>query len=241
MTEIDDVKPIMYGVLSGTSMIDFDGHLSKVFFTAGCNFRCGFCHNSEMIHAAQGSLSWEEIASLLEQAREEWVDAVVISGGEPTLHRDLPRVVSWFKEQGYRVKLDTNGSNPGRLGAVLDIIDYVAMDYKASTSAYTSIAGVQVDTQAITESVHMLRERASGRYEIRTTVIRPLHDEEEMEKIADELDGIEKYILQPFVPQENLYDPCFTELERTDAGYLEKAKEIVEPRIGSARIRGMGQ
>lgn len=241
MDSVLDVKPIMYGVLSSTSMIDFEGYLSKVFFTAGCNFRCGFCHNGEMIHASQGHLQWEEIAGLLESAKEEWVDAVVITGGEPTIHKNLPEVISWFKEQGFSVKLDTNGSLPHRLEKVIDMVDYIAMDCKASRASYSILAGVEINTDAIAESLRLLQERACGKYEIRTTIVRPLHDEEEMKTIAEELEGTEKYLLQPFVPQESLYDPSFSQLERTDAGYLEKMKEIVDPYIPHTYIRGVGQ
>ena len=241
MPPLLNVKPIIYGVLSSASMIDFEGYLSKVFFTAGCNFRCGYCHNTEMIHASEGNLSWEDVACLLEESKEEWVDAVCISGGEPTIHKELPQVISWFKEQGYKVKLDTNGSLPERLKAVVDLADYVAMDYKSSRKTYGLLACTDADPGAIAESVNVLKDRASERYEIRTTVIRAIHDEEEMETIAKELEGIEKYMLQPFVPQESLYDPRFSEIERTDAEYLEYIRDKVKTYIPNTIIRGVGQ
>jgi pyruvate formate lyase activating enzyme len=221
-------------------MIDYEGHLCKVFFTAGCNFRCGFCYNSEMIHADTANLSWDQVSEVLAQAQEEWVDAVCISGGEPTIHAHLKQCISWFKEKGFLVKLDTNGSLPERLSEVIDTVDYIAMDYKSSLDSYQEVSGVMVDTKNITESVTLLKERAQGKYEIRTTVIHPIHSEGCMRKIGEELAGIEKYILQPFVPQETLYDPLFSSIERTDAAYLEKVLEIVKTSIPNTSIRGVG-
>jgi len=240
MRDLLHVPPFVYGVLGSSSMIDFEGHLAVVFFTAGCNFRCGWCHNAAMIHAARGNLSWEDVERVLRNAEEEWVDGVCITGGEPTLHKDLPSFVGWLKDRGLKVKLDTNGSFPARLAEMADLVDYVAMDVKSSRASYSRTVGVTVNADRIYESVEILRTRFPGRHEFRTTIVPGIHDEEEMAALARELAGVEKYILQPFVPQEGLYDPAFSRLERTDVRFLEKIRDIVSPYIPRTVIRGGG-
>jgi pyruvate formate lyase activating enzyme len=193
-----------------------------------------------MIHAEGANFSWDQVSDVLSKARDEWVDAVCISGGEPCIHKGLKECMQWFKDKGFFLKLDTNGSLPDRLEEVIDIADYIAMDYKSSLDRYEEAAGTPVNTDYIIRSVMLLKERAPGRYEIRTTILTSLHDEKRMKRIGEELQGIEKYIIQPFVPQETVYDPRFRNEERTSAAYLEKMLEIIKPFIPNSIIRGVG-
>ncbi len=237
MCPVPACREIIYGVLKNTSMIDFEGHMSKVVFTGGCNFGCGFCHNSEMI-TAKGEVSWQEFDRNLNKAKEQWADAVVISGGEPLMHKEIPGLISYIREKGFLIKLDTNGSFPDRLAEVIDSVDYVAMDYKASLSRYSLAAGVEVDTGRITESVGILQDHTE-KSELRTTMVETIHDEECMEEIAEELAGDSLYVLQPFVPKETVYDPVLAELPRTNPDYMKRMKDVVIGKIPNTIIRGM--
>ena len=221
-------------------MIDFQGHMCQVMFTAGCNFRCAYCHNAEMIHASRGNLSWNDVARVLDRAAEQWVDAVCLSGGEPAVHGNLSEIVTYLKARGFLIKLDTNGSVPARLRQVADLVDYVAMDYKAPLAQYEQIVGVDVDTQCIRDSIAVLKECYNGRYEVRTTVVEGIHDINSLERMGQELAGVQRYVLQPFVPQEGLYDPRWAHMERTSIEFLEQASAVVARHVESVTIRGAG-
>lgn len=234
------LKPIIYGILKNSSMIDFEGHLAKVLFTAGCNFRCGFCHNNEMIHAREGNITWAQVDDVLARARDQWVDAVCISGGEPTMHRELLPLVLYLKGRGFKVKLDTNGAYPERLEEVKDVVDFISMDYKTCLARYHELAGVRVDTAAIRASIRLLAGLEADRYEFRTTVMEGIHNDEVMRLIATELSGAARYVLQPFVPQDSLYDPVFTALPRTSVIFLERLQLIARAGVPNTLIRGVG-
>lgn len=194
-------------------MIDFPGRLAVFFFTSGCNFRCGFCHNATLLGKSMPGLSWERLAEACKKYREQWVDGAVISGGEPTLHRELPELITFFRRHGMKVKLDTNGSDPEMLKTCLPLLDYVAMDIKTAPSKYYALTGYD-DIEKIRASIELIKQDAiSG--EFRTTVIERLHTIEDMKEIAELIKGAKRYVLQPFVPQDNLPDPELRKLPRT--------------------------
>lgn len=148
------------GGLVKFSLIDYPGHVAAVLFTQGCNFRCPYCHNPELVYPEQyGALvPQEEIKTFLSK-RCGQLDGVVITGGEPTLHADLPEFIADIRSYGYKIKLDTNGSNPEMLKKLLadKLVDFVAMDIKAPMSKYSRVAGVPTDTSAIRESIATLK------------------------------------------------------------------------------------
>lgn len=184
------------------SMLDWDGKLSAVFFTGGCNFRCSYCHNADLVtgHTKLKTLSWEEIEKHL-LARKEWLDAVVITGGEPTIHDGLPDFIRRIKKMGYPVKLDTNGALPGALKELLEenVVDYVAMDIKTTFDKYEQAVNARVNAKDVSESVSLIR-RAGVEHEFRTTVVPGTVEEEDVLTIAEFLAGSNAYYLQQFKP-----------------------------------------
>ena len=158
------------------SLVDFDGYVSCTLFTGGCNYRCPFCHNSPLIKN-QPTIDMEEIFSYLNK-RKKMIDAVVITGGEPTLHNELPNVIAQIRELGFKIKLDTNGTNPKMLKELIDnkLIDYVAMDIKSSFDNYHVVTGVSNPLlNNVKESIHILKTSDID-FEFRTTLVKEYHD-----------------------------------------------------------------
>jgi pyruvate formate lyase activating enzyme len=198
----DELSPV-YALLKKPSMIDFPGRMCRVLFVAGCNMNCFFCHNSELLQPKEIRLEWDRLRQTLRSSREQWVDSVCISGGEPTLNPQLPELIDQIKSLGFKVKLDTNGSSPDTLRRVLPQLDYVAMDYKAPLARYAEISGCQaLDTDSIIESVSLI-SRADIEYEFRTTVIEDWHREEDILAICRELSGARRYRIQGYVPPQH--------------------------------------
>lgn len=192
--------------LQKLTLLDFPGHTACTVFCAGCNFRCPFCHNVPLVTEIDPSEAIGEDAffSFLEKRRGT-LDGVCITGGEPLLYPDLGVFIRKIKEKGFLVKLDTNGSFPDRLSELLTmgLLDYVAMDIKNCPEKYALTAGVDVSMADIRKSVALLMEGNTD-YEFRTTVVSPLHTEEDIEKIAEWIRGAKRYYLQNFVDSGNL-------------------------------------
>ncbi len=196
--------------LQKTSLIDYPGKLASVIFVGGCNFRCPFCHNAELVLNPEKmpGISEEEVLAFL-KSRKGWVEGVVITGGEPTIHRELPYFIEKVREIGIPVKLDTNGTNNVMLRQLIKagFLDYIAMDIKAPPSKYEAAAGMSAASAAglscglidIKESVKDIM--SSGlKYEFRTTVVPRLHKEADIIEIGQWLKGADKFVLQQFRP-----------------------------------------
>lgn len=192
-----------------TTLLDYPGHVAATVFTGGCNFRCPFCHNGGLVldPAGQELIAEEEVLSYLKK-RQGILEGVCITGGEPTLQPDLKDFIKKIKELGYAVKLDTNGYRPGVLWDLLSegLLDYVAMDIKASKENYARAAGVRnLDVSAIEESVAILKSSKIP-YEFRTTVVKGIHSVEEFDAIGKWLAGCNVYYLQAFRENENMIE-----------------------------------
>ncbi|MCA9354576.1 MAG: anaerobic ribonucleoside-triphosphate reductase activating protein [Candidatus Kaiserbacteria bacterium] len=196
------------GGLQQCSIIDYPDHISAIVFTIGCNFRCPYCHNPELVEETATELSTESFFDFLVKRRGK-LDAVTITGGEPTMHDDLLDFIFQIKSMGFKVKLDTNGTRPDVVTVAVaeGMVDYVAVDAKAPLSKYSATVTRPVDVDAIRETRALLLE---GRvpYEFRTTVVKSLLSPEEIEEIAKEIEGAEHYYLQRFVPTK-LLNPAF--------------------------------
>lgn len=184
---------MIIGGLQKTSLLDFPEKIAAIVFTVGCNFRCGYCHNPELIN---GEAKIEEVFEFL-KTRQGKLDGVVITGGEPCLQKDLPEFIKQVKELGFAVKLDTNGSFPEMLEKVLPDLDYVAMDIKAPLEKYSQIVNVDVDTSKILKSIEVLKNGGVD-YEFRTTVVKSQLSFEDFEKIGQLIQGAPRYYLQRF-------------------------------------------
>jgi pyruvate formate lyase activating enzyme len=231
-----DHSPV-YGFLSNPSMVDFPSRMAAVFFVSGCSFRCGFCHNPDLIHRQENHLSWRALEDAGRRFAEDWVDAAVITGGEPTCSRELPRLIRFLKQKfGWAVKLDTNGSHPDVLNECLPLVDYVAMDIKSSPSTYAELTGWdRVDS--IMQSIRLITTDATD-YEFRTTVIDDVHDDTEMHEIGRAVRGARRFAVQPFLPKDNLPDPAYRQMPRTSSDRLMRVREIMSDYVAETVVRG---
>lgn len=184
-----------------TTLLDYPEHVAATVFTGGCNFRCPFCQNADIVYGKLEEYAEEEILAFL-QKRRRILDGVCITGGEPTLQPDLGQFIGKIREMGLKVKLDTNGYRPELLESFLKegLVDYVAMDIKASREKYALAAGIDpmhFDLQRIENSVELLKQGEIP-YEFRTTVVRGIHQIEEFEEIGQWLEGSSAYFLQSY-------------------------------------------
>lgn len=215
-----------------TTLLDYPEHLAATIFTGGCNFRCPFCHNAELVlnPGAQPLISEEEVLGYLDK-RRGILEGVCITGGEPTLQADLPDFARKIKEKGFLVKLDTNGYRPEVLWQLLEagLLDYVAMDIKASKENYAKAAGVQkIDLSRIEESVAMVLSSGID-YEFRTTVVKGIHEPEEFEAVGRWLAGSKKYFLQAFRENENVMQEGFAAFSGEEMeGMAERARNYID-------------
>ncbi len=185
-----------------SSLIDFPQKASTVLFLGGCNFRCSYCHNPDIVNGRGEALNVDEILGFLEK-RKKYLDGVVISGGEPTLHSDLRELILRIRALGYAIKLDTNGTRPDMIKSLIDdgLLDYIAMDIKAPWSKYTDVIcvpeGNGVNISLIRESVRIIMD-SDVDYEFRTTLCRELFNEDDILQMAEMVRGAKKYCLQRF-------------------------------------------
>lgn len=197
------------------SVIDYPGKTCCIVFLAGCNFRCPYCQNPDLIEKPDKleSIREEELFGML-RGRKKWIDGVCITGGEPCLHKELPGLIKRVKKEGFLVKLDTNGSNPGMLERLIKegMVDYIAMDIKASPERYSELAGADVDTGRIKRSAEIIMKSGVD-YEFRTTVVPGLFKREDVEMIGKWLKGAGNYFIQGFRP-DNCLDRSFRKKAR---------------------------
>jgi len=225
-----------------TTLIDYPDRTAALIFTAGCNLRCPFCHNRELVlpeEAARVSLIRESDIVTLLADRQGFLDGVVISGGEPTLQPDLAHFLERIKDLGFLVKLDTNGTRPEVLEALLEarLVDYVAMDVKGPASKYGELAGVAVKIDTISRAIRLIIERAPD-YEFRTTVA-PTLTVEDIELVAAWIAGAKRYILQRFVLPEGkrLVDRRWEAKAALSEGELRAAWERIRPKFEDGGVR----
>ena len=222
------------GGLQKCSLIDYPGELSAIIFTRGCNFRCPYCYNSELVLPEKYSplIPEEEIFSFLEKRRGK-LDAVAITGGEPCIQPDLPEFMRELKDMGYKVKLDTNGSCPGALEKVLPLVDYIAMDVKAPPEKYSYIAGADVNIDDIKKSIRLIIN--SGKeHEFRTTVFRGCFRAGDFKKIGEMIEGANKHYIQNFLPSGKVLSEG---LESCSDEELESFRDVLEGFAGECGVR----
>jgi pyruvate formate lyase activating enzyme len=187
--------------LQKISLIDYPNKVASVLFAPGCNLRCPFCHNWRIAVDPKPPFLQETVALEILEARKRYVDAVVVTGGEPTMHKELPKFLAKLKERGFMVKLDTNGFYPEVLEECLPYVDYVALDVKTSLEKYRQLG--TKDTAGLMRTVEILK---TGKvpYEFRTTVVPELVTAEDVERIGEMVKGAKTHAFQQFVPQDTL-------------------------------------
>ncbi len=221
------------------TLLDFPGKVACVVFTAGCNFRCPFCHNASLVTHIQDSTSIdeEEILTYLKK-RKGLLDGVCITGGEPLMHPDIEQFIRKVRELGLAVKVDTNGCYPERLKSLIDqgLVDYVAMDIKNRRERYAETAGVpELDLANVDKSIALLRE---GRvdYEFRTTVVQSLHTVEDIDAIAHWIQGAPRYFLQNFTDSGDI---LAENMMPVSVETLRKMAQTAQQSLPCAQLRGV--
>jgi len=222
------------GGLQKVTLIDYPGKIGATVFTQGCNFRCPYCHNPELVDPVQyGELiPEEEVLSFLEKRRGK-LDAVTVTGGEPTIQEDLESFLETLKDMGYLVKVDTNGSNPAVLERLIkrNLVDYLAMDIKGPLKKYGTIASVRVDTSKIRKSIELIT--SSGiEHEFRTTVVRSQLEPQDLRSVAKLITNARLYVLQHFVPTKTLDDSFLSAKP-----YSPQELSTIQKNLGKERIR----
>lgn len=224
--------------LEKLSLVDYDGYIASTVFTGSCNFKCGFCHNSPLVldFKKLPVIPEEEIFAYLKK-RAGIIEGVCVSGGEPTLQKDLPQFIEKIKELGYKVKLDTNGTNPQLVKSLNEngLVDYFAMDIKNDKEHYASIIGFnEYDTKKVESTVdYFLSGKAD--YEFRTTLIKEYHEEQNIRLIAEWIKGAKKYFLQKFKSSDSCIALGLNEVEQSVA---EEYQKILKQNIPNTNLRG---
>lgn len=231
---------MVLGGLQKSSLIDYPGSVSCIVFTIGCNMACGYCHNPELskpVQPIKTNFTEENFFEFLE-TRKGKLEAVVITGGEPTIHDDLPEFISKIKKMGFKVKLDTQGTRPKMVEELLnnDLVDYIAMDIKAPFERYQEVTRALINTEDIKETINLIMTKAKG-YEFRTTTVKGQLDSEDFEKIGKMIEGAPLYAIQKFVSAGKTLDPSFEHRESYDDKKLEELKKIMEKYVKKVIIR----
>jgi len=229
--------------LQKMTLLDFPGRVACTIFLDGCNFRCPFCHNTPLLEGkARPALSEEELFAFLRK-RTGILDGVCVTGGEPTLQKELPEFLRKIKDLGYAVKLDTNGYRPEVLRSVVEqgLVDYVAMDIKNSPDRYSETAGVPIDLKKIEQSIqYLVSEKVD--YEFRTTVVKPLHDTQSIYDMVQWLQKttggklVKAHYLQAFAMRDTV---CFSGLSAPSAETLEVYKNLLVHVAKTVDLRGV--
>jgi pyruvate formate lyase activating enzyme len=221
-----------------SSLIDYPGRIAAVVFTQGCNFRCGFCHNPDLIPISndQSPISEDEVMAFL-KTRVGKLDGVVITGGEPLIQSDILDFIQQVKALGFDVKLDTNGSNPEKLAELIDrkLVDYIAMDIKGTLAKYPTICAYST-TNVIQRSVKMIMESGLD-YEFRTTVLPKYHGADDFKEIGKIIEGAKLYTIQGFRPQITL-DSSLGDEKPFGTSELQSFAEIIFPYVQKVVIHG---
>jgi len=224
--------------LQKVSLLDFPGRIAATVFLPGCNMRCPFCHNALLVLPGENpdpGMTELEFLDFL-QTRPGKLDGVCVTGGEPTLHKELPELLRKIKDMGFQIKLDTNGTNPQMLSALMaeGLLDYVAMDIKNSPEKYPVTCGAD-RLEPVKESAALLL-KGNVAYEFRTTVVRQLHTLEDLEKIGKWLAGAKRYYIQQFVDSGHLIGEGLSALSPPE---METLRQAALPYIPNTSLRGI--
>lgn len=221
------------------TLLDYPGHLAATLFLGGCNMRCPFCHNASLVTdpASQPTIEVNEVIAALAK-RKNVLEGVCITGGEPTLYPELPELIRRIKDLGFQIKLDSNGTNPSILKALVNekLIDYVAMDIKNSKAKYTVSSGIKdIKLKPIEESASFLLSGIID-YEFRTTIVKELHTEEDMLAIGEWIQGARAYYLQSYKDSGDIIAPGLSSPSKESLTHFAK---LLVPYVSNVSLRGV--
>lgn len=229
---------MQFGGFEKFTLIDYPGNVACMVYTIGCNFRCPYCHNPELVdETVEQIIEESEVINFLKQ-RKGMLDGIVITGGEPTMHGDnLFNFIRKVKEMGFKVKLDSNGTNPEFLKEVIDrnLVDYIAMDIKSPLSKYSQTVSRFVNTKSIRQSIDLLLKSEID-YEFRTTIVKSLISISDFELIAEEIKGAKKYFLQKFIPTKIL-NPQFLRKVSYNDDEMKEIHKLMLKKVNYCGIR----
>lgn len=236
---VEQERDMRFFGMQKLTLLDYPGKLATTLFTGGCNFKCPFCHNGDLVFLPENAheITEEEVLEFLEK-RKGILEGVCISGGEPLMHDEIEHFLRKVKELGYPVKLDTNGSYPDKIKYLVEegLVDYVAMDIKNSINKYPNTIGTHtVYLDAIKESVSYLLEDHVD-YEFRTTLVKQFHNIQDIIDIGQWIKGAKRYYLQAYVDGENVLEKG---LEPLSKEIMEECKEVVKKYVNKTYIRGI--
>lgn len=249
---------MIIGGLQKFSLLDYPEHMSAIIFTQGCNFRCQYCYNPMLVWpigngklkdisspALDGDqqkghpqiISESDLFAFL-KSRVGKLDAIVITGGEPTIHNDLAEFIARIRKLGYKIKLDTNGANPDMIKKLVkeNLVDYMAMDIKAPMEKYDSVVGVQPDLKKLKKSIKIIRKSGLP-YEFRTTVVPKLIELDDVKVIGKLIKGVDKWYLQQFKTETDLVNKSFEGLKPYSVKELEKMCQESKRYVRECRVR----
>jgi len=245
---------MLIGGLQKFSLLDYPGYVSAIVFTQGCNFRCHFCYNPVLVwpeyevgkvknissqdETQKGHTLQEDDLFVFLENRIDKLDAVVVTGGEPTMHKDLPEFLEKIRYLGYKIKLDTNGTNPEMLEELIkkNLVDYIAMDIKAPFLKYDLVTGVQPDLSKIKKSIKILK-KGKIPYEFRTTVVPDLLQKEDIKKMGEQISGGDRWFLQKFKSDGDLVNKSFQEAEIYSDEDMEELRRIASKYVKLCEVR----
>ena len=228
------------GGLQKLTLVDYPGKIAATVFLSGCNFKCPFCQNPELVNAEliknQPQISEKEFFWFLD-SKQGLIDGICITGGEPTINPDLLGFIRKIKQKGFLVKLDTNGSNPEVLSKLVNekLIDFVAMDIKTSLDKYEKAVGVKINLESIKQSAEIIKNSGID-YEFRTTVVPGLVEKSDIEKIGEWLKGVKKIALQQF-QNKKVLDKEFEKIQPYPDETLKEFKKNLERHIKNVELR----
>jgi pyruvate formate lyase activating enzyme len=221
------------------SLLDYPDKLSAIIWTIGCDFRCPFCYNKQIVFGEVNEIPEKEIFDYLKK-RKKFLEGIVMTGGEPLLQPDLKDFIAKVKQIGYLIKIDTNGTNPKLLEGLIQekLVDYVSMDVKAPKEKYEELAGVKVDLNKIEESIEIIKQYAPD-YEFRTTLIPTLLEKEDILEIARWLKNSKRFYLQQFEQKAPLISSSMERVEPYPKEYLLETLELIKPYFKESGVRGI--
>ncbi len=232
---------LVFGGIQKTTLVDYPGEVACTLFLPKCNFRCPYCYNSKLVfnESTGVKIPESEVFEFLEE-RKGFLDGVCITGGEPTLHSELPNFCAKLKKFGLKVKLDTNGTNPEMLKKLVSkkLVDYIAMDIKADPENYDMVCHSPVNMDAINESIGIIRD-SKLKYEFRTTVLPKFHTKESLLKIGGWLKGADFYALQQFSPAPEMIDQSLEEASKYAKEELESFAKALKPFFNRIEVRNV--
>lgn len=232
---------MLIGGLQKLTLVDYPGKVAATVFLIGCNFRCPFCHNPDLVsperaNQVEGRISETDFSRFLD-SKKDLIEGVCITGGEPTIQPDLIEFIRKIRQKGFLVKLDTNGSNPEAIGKLVGekLIDFIAMDIKSSLENYFKAAGIKVDSDKISKSVDLIKNSGID-YEFRTTVVPGIVEKEDIQKIAEWLNGSKKFALQQF-QNKKVLDKKLESVQPYPDETLKEFQKILEKYIEKVELR----